>query len=152
MRRIVIGCILACAIIISATASTDEWTDNLKEAQQQAKKLDRYLLINFSGSDWCSWCIKLDKEVFSQDAFQTYASDQLVLVVADFPRSKEQPEDLKAQNQDLAKKYGIRGFPTVIVLSPDGEVAAQTGYRPGGADDYVAHLKEIIRKHKAQQK
>jgi thioredoxin-related protein len=99
-------------------------------------------MLDFTGSDWCGWCIKLKKEVFSQEAFQEYAESELVLVELDFPRNKLQSDELKAQNQALAQKYGVRGFPTIILLSPEGELIARTGYRPGGAEAYVAHLKE----------
>jgi protein disulfide-isomerase len=86
----------------------------------------------------------LDKEVFSQKAFKEFAADNLVLVELDFPRSKEQSEDLKAQNKALSEKYGIRGFPTILVLSPEGELIEKTGYQRGGPEAYVAHIKEIL--------
>jgi protein disulfide-isomerase len=92
----------------------------------------------------CGWCIKLDKEVFSQKAFKDYAASELILVEVDFPQGKEQSGALKAQNEALAKKYGIRGFPTIVLLSPEGELIGNTGYRPGGAEAYVAHLKKAL--------
>ena len=89
-------------------------------------------------------CIKLDKEVFSQEAFQNYAAEALVLVELDFPRGKDQSAKLKAQNKALAEKYGIRGFPTILILSPEGELIEKTGYRRGGAESYVEHIMDIL--------
>ena len=86
----------------------------------------------------------MDREVFSQKVFKEFAADNLVLVELDFPRGKEQSEDLKAQNKALSEKYGIRGFPTILVLSPEGELIEKTGYQRGGAEAYVAHIKEIL--------
>ena len=122
--------------------SANSWMTDFEAAQSKAAETGKPMLLNFSGSDWCHWCIQLDKEVLSQDAFQEYAASELVLVEVDFPRGKQQSEAVKTQNKALAEKYGIRGFPTVILLSSEGELIGQTGYRPGGAEAYVAHLKE----------
>jgi len=102
------------------------------------------MLLDFTGSDWCGWCIKLKKEVFTKAAFKKYADAELVLVELDFPRNKPQSQEIKEQNEALAKKYGIRGFPTIVLLSPEGELVGKTGYRRGGAEAYVKHLEELI--------
>ena len=127
-----------------ASFGAEGWMTDFEAAQAKAAEIEKPMLLDFSGSDWCGWCIKLDKEVFSKEAFQEYAESELVLVELDFPRSKPQSEELKAQNQALAEKYGVRGFPTIILLSPEGELIARTGYRRGGAEAYVAHLKEAL--------
>jgi protein disulfide-isomerase len=140
-----------CALAVQAQAGAG-WETDFDKASAAAKKSGKYMLLDFSGSDWCGWCIKLDKEVFSQDAFKTYADKSLVPVVLDFPRKTEQSEELKKQNEALMKKYGIRGFPTVLVLSPEGELVGRTGYQKGGPEAYVKHLSEMIDKYKAGQK
>lgn len=117
---------------------------DFEAAKAKAVAEQKPMLLDFTGSDWCGWCIKLDKEVFSQQAFQAYAADSLVLVELDFPRRKAQSDELKAQNEALAQKYNIRGFPTIVVLSPEGELLERTGYRPGGPEAYVDHLKAIV--------
>ncbi len=76
------------------------------------------VLLDFTGSDWCGWCIKLQKETFSKPEFQKFAAESLVLVELDFPRGKEQSEELKKQNQELAEKFGIQGFPTLGPAEP----------------------------------
>ncbi|MBL6829208.1 MAG: thioredoxin family protein, partial [Puniceicoccaceae bacterium] len=107
----------------------DDWMTDFAAAKIKAAAEQKPLLLDFTGSDWCGWCIKLDKEVFSQKVFKEFAADNLVLVELDFPRGKEQSEDLKAQNKALSEKYGIRGFPTILVLSPEGELIEKTGYQ-----------------------
>ena len=120
------------------------WTDNFEEAKAKAKAENRFMLLDFTGSDWCGWCIKLDKEVFSKEAFKAYAKDNLVLFLADFPQRTAQSDALKEQNQGLAKKYGIQGFPTVLLLKADGTLIEQTGYQRGGPEKYVEHLKGLL--------
>ncbi len=120
------------------------WLDNYAQAQAKAEDSGRPILINFTGSDWCGWCIRLDQEVFDRDAFKTYAEENLVLFVADFPRGFELPEDVARQNQQLAQKHGVRGFPTILLIESDGTVIAQTGYRRGGAEAYVEHIEELL--------
>ena len=143
---------LAMLVILLASASlfaqTSTWDQNYEAALKQANQEGKYLLMNFSGSDWCVWCKRLDAEVFSQDAFKDWAEDNLVLLLVDSPRAKKQDQKVVQQNNVLKKKYAIRGFPTVLLLNPEGELAAQTGYQYGGAEKYVEHLKELIAKDK----
>jgi protein disulfide-isomerase len=135
------------ATISHAESSGDDhasWMTDFDAATAKAKADEKPLLVNFTGSDWCGWCIKLDKEVFSKSTFKDYAEENLVLVEIDFPRGKSQSAELKAQNEALAGKYGIRGFPTILLLDADGKVIKQTGYRRGGPEKYVEHLKGIL--------
>jgi len=120
------------------------WTQDYQKAIRSAKKYERPILINFTGSDWCHWCKKLKAEVFSRRAFQNYASERLILLEIDFPSHKSQSAKQKEQNQSLSRKYGIKGYPTVILADADGKVIAKTGYKEGGADKYVGHLKKIL--------
>jgi protein disulfide-isomerase len=138
--------LLSAATLIAslASAQTGKWNQNYDKALAEAKKAGKFLLIDFSGSDWCPWCIKLDKEVFSQKEFQEYAKNNLVLMLADFPRRKQLSNEIKNQNKALAEKYAIQGFPTVVLLNSNGETVGQTGYQPGGAKAYVDHLKGIL--------
>ena len=132
--------------LASGLFASEGWMTDFEAAQAKAKAENKPMLLDFTGSDWCGWCIKLDEEVFSQTAFSQYAAAELVLVEIDFPRRTDQPAKLKAQNEALAQKYGIRGFPTILVLSPEGELIEKTGYRRGGPRAYVAHIKEILAK------
>jgi thioredoxin-related protein len=104
----------------------------------QAAKQDKMVLLDFTGSDWCGWCIKLRKDTFSKPEFQKFAEEKLVLVELDFPRAREQNADLKKQNQELAEKFGIEGFPTLVLLDPKGtEVTRNIGYLAGGPEGFA---------------
>jgi len=130
------------------TIAPGTWLTDYDEALAIAKKLDRPVLINFTGSDWCGWCIKLSDEVFSKDIFKKYAAENLVLLKLDFPRKIKQTPELKAANESLAKKFGIEGFPTIILVDYTGKKLAQTGYQAGGAQEYVDHIKVLLTQEK----
>lgn len=121
------------------------WLTDFEAAKQQAAEKKLPILADFSGSDWCGWCIKLDNEVFSKDEFKAYARDNVVLFLADFPSRKPQPEETKKQNEILQQKYGIRGFPTVLLLDAEGKVLGRTGYQAGGPEKYVEHIKKLLK-------
>ena len=120
------------------------WLTDFEAAKKAAAEKKMPILADFSGSDWCGWCIKLDKEVFSKKEFKAFAKDNLVLFLADFPRKKQRDKKIKKQNADLSKKYTIKGFPTVLLLDAEGKVFARTGYEEGGAAAYVEHLKKLL--------
>ena len=136
-----------CVLSVAALAG-EEWLTDFEKARQAAAAKKLPILADFSGSVWCGWCIKLDKEVFSQKEFKDYAKDNLALFLADFPKKKEQSADLKKQNKELANKYSIQGYPTVLLLNADGSLIATTGYKPGGAAKYVEHLKGLLKPKK----
>ena len=147
MQKLIIVTLIGLHGLLGFQASLsagDVWMTDFEAAQAKAAAEQKPLLLDFTGSDWCGWCIKLDKEVFSQNAFKQFAAESLILVELDFPRSQEQSAELKAQNAALAEKYGIRGFPTILILSPEGELIEKTGYQRGGAAAYVAHIQEIL--------
>jgi len=121
------------------------WQQDFDAAAALARSQGKDLLVDFTGSDWCGWCIKLHEEVFDFEEFQSAAVKDFVLVSLDFPRKDENKAKVPnpERNQELMDKYGVRGFPTILLMNPDGEVYASTGYREGGAAAYVAHLAEI---------
>jgi thioredoxin-related protein len=88
--------------------------------------------------------------VFSTKAFKQYAKKNLVLFAADFPRGKKLPEKVVAQNKELARSYGIQGFPTVLLVDANGKEIARTGYQEGGGEAYVKHLQELLKDFKAK--
>ena len=139
--------VLAAMVMLAATMAVGGeglWITDFAQAKQLAAEKNVPILADFSGSDWCGWCIRLDKEVFSQPEFQAYAKDKLVLFLADFPSKKKLPADVVKQNQELQKQFKVEGYPTVILLDAQGNEKARTGYRPGGAAAYVEHLKTLV--------
>ncbi|MEY2561549.1 MAG: hypothetical protein QOG51_1964, partial [Verrucomicrobiota bacterium] len=126
----------------SASAKSG-WLTSYEQAQQEAKANHKLMLMDFTGSDWCGWCIVLEKEVFSKPKFQEYAGKNLVLLELDFPRSKQIAAETVAQNERLARQYQIEGFPTIVVLNGNGKQVGQLGYIPGGPDAFIAELEKL---------
>lgn len=123
------------------------WLTDLPKAQAEAKAENKLVLMDFTGSDWCPWCIKLDKETLSQPEFADYAKKNLVLMLLDFPREKPQSDELKKANADLQKKYSVDGFPTLIAIKPDGTVVmTQVGYLEGGPKALIEKLDAALKK------
>jgi protein disulfide-isomerase len=121
------------------------WYTNLDDAIHVSQKKGLPILMDFTGSDWCGWCKKLDAEVFSQKEFQDYAAKNLVLVVMDYPRGfKSLPEGEQAYRLEIQTKFNIEGYPTIVLTDPQGKEVARTGYQEGGAAKYVEHLKGLL--------
>lgn len=141
--RIVMSALVG--LFLSGTAAQAEgpWLTDYQAAIKQAKAENKRVLLDFTGSDWCGWCIKLKKEVFDEAAFDNYAKSRLVLVEVDFPRGKAQSDEVKKQNAELARKFGIEGYPTIIILDADGKLLGKTGYMPGGAYKFIEALDKI---------
>lgn len=130
-----------------ALAGGEGWTSDFAAAKKEAAESKKDLLIDFTGSDWCGWCIKLNKEVFSHQAFKDASKDKFVLVELDFPNDKSKlSEETQAQNKQLSEVYGIEGFPTILLTDAEGRPFATTGYQEGGAENYVKHLDELLAK------
>ncbi len=122
-----------------------QWQTDYDQAMSQAKAESKPVLLFFTGSDWCTWCKKLEKEAFNTAEFDREMGNRLIFVELDYPRSSNQDQKLRQQNQKLAQKYGIRGYPTVILLSSDGQLLGRTGYQAGGGQNYANHLLQMIR-------
>lgn len=123
---------------LSSLQAGADWETNYKNALAQAAKENKRVLLDFTGSDWCGWCVKLDKETFSQSEFKKFAKENLILVEVDFPHGKQQPSSVKKQNEELQKQYGVQGFPTLVLLDSTGkEIARNGGYLPGGPQGFI---------------
>ncbi len=142
MKKIVV-CLLAGMALFQAAAEELKWMTDLPKAEAKAKSENKLVIMDFTGSDWCPWCIKLDKEVFSTPEFIKYADKNLVPVQVDFPNHKQQPEALKQANQELQKKYKIEGYPTVVVLDSNGKKLGELGYEPGGPKPFIERLEKL---------
>ena len=131
MKKIIMACFLSvlCFQGFALTGFDADYNAALKRAKDNSKPI----FILFTGSDWCSWCVKFEKEVLSKSEFLDYATNTWELVVADFPQKKKIAPELKKQYQALQKKYAVRGFPTVMLIDAKGKELCSAGYSKGGA-------------------
>ena len=115
--------------------------ERLTTALAKAKTENRLVLLDFTGSDWCGWCMKLEEESLSKPEFVNYAAKYLEVVIVDFPMRHPLDPGLKQANAALKSKYGVSGFPTLVALSPDGKVVwQQVGFAEGGPFGLIAPL------------
>ena len=128
-----------------AMAKNIAWPTNFPAAQAKAKTQKKTLLLAFVGSDWCPWCKKLKAEVFDKPPFMSAVQKQFILVEVDFPHEKKLPDELKEQNARLAKRYGINTYPSILLVKPNGELMAHTGYRAGGPGNYLELLADLVK-------
>ncbi len=127
-------------------ADGNGWKVKYEAAVAEAKAAHKPILMVFAGSDWCKPCIMLRKEVWESEQFKQYARENLVLLELDFPRLKKNqlPAEQTRQNEELAAKYNRDGlFPLVVLTDENGNVIAKTGYKTGGPEKYIQHLKEL---------
>ncbi len=116
----------------------DLWMMDYQKALERARTEKKEVLLDFTGSDWCIWCQKLEKDLFDQSLFQKFAKENLVLLKVDFPQNKEQSDVLKKQNDQLQKQYRVEGFPTLILLDSEGKLLQQaSGYFRGGPQAFI---------------
>ena len=122
------------------------WMTDFNSAQREAEKNSKLILLNFSGSDWCLPCIRLKKDIFDQEEFSHYASGNLILVNADFPRQHKNKISgtTKTQNELLAERYNPSGiFPLTLLLTPDGkELRRWEGNTSAGVNQFIEEIKE----------
>ncbi len=126
-------------------AADEPWLTDLDAAKERAAVEGKSILVDFTGSDWCIWCIRLDQEVFATEAFVAAAPEKFVLVKLDFPRDKSgQSAEMQAAHERWSTTYAVSAFPTVLLLDEQGRPFASTGYREGGPDGYLQHLDELL--------
>ena len=140
--KTLLSLVLAFALTPFASAAKDGWTDNLETAKAEAKKENKKVLLDFTGSDWCGWCKKLDAEVFSTQEFKDYAAKHLVLVEVDFPRSIKLPDATKKQNDELQAKYKIQGYPDHYRAEPGRHQGRASGYVEGGPKAFIKSIEQ----------
>jgi protein disulfide-isomerase len=147
MKRFLITVASLVAFSAASMAAESGWLTDIEAAKKQAKEENKPILINFTGTDWCGWCIKIEKEIFSKDEFKAYAKENLILMEVDFPEKKKQTAEVKEQNKKLDKEFMIEGYPTIFLIDSEGKkLSEDIGYREGGAQAYVDHLKSLLKK------
>ena len=142
--------IFVLGIGISTFASGKQWLTNLEKAMKLSEKSGKPILIEFSGSDWCPPCMRLNKSVFSQKSFLDFAEKNLILVSMDFPRNSSQTSEQKRYNNNIARKYRVKYFPTVFLLDSKGKMIIKIERR-GPVKEYIEFLKTKIPAKKNQK-
>lgn len=151
MKRIGLGrywraacAVIAVAMSTAGAVADDGWQSDMAAATEKAKSEGKDLLLSFTGSDWCQFCMQLDKNVLDQEAFIAQASKTFVLVRLDFPKNTAplSPQTLE-QNSEWQKRLAIESFPTIALLDSEQMPYAFTGFREEDTDQYWAHLESL---------
>ena len=129
-----------------AAISAGVWLTSYSEAVSQSKSSGKPILMDFTGSNWCGWCKRLKSEVFETAEFKKWAQDNVVLLELDFPRGVPQSDAIKKQNQELAQKFAINGYPTIIFANADGKVLGKYGYDKGGPAVWTKNASQMMGK------
>ena len=142
MKRWLLG-LFAFTLAFPIMAEGVEWFTSLQTALEKAQAEDKIVLLDFTGSDWCIWCQRLKSEIFDTAEFATFAKANLVMVEVDFPNGKQLSAEQQAANDSLARKYGIDGYPTLILLNRFGQQVAKGGYVRGGPKPFIERLEKV---------
>ncbi|MDD2674077.1 thioredoxin family protein [Flavobacterium petrolei] len=152
MKKIIVALLLF-AGSFAAEAQELVWETNVTKAMAISTETKKPLLLFFTGSDWCGWCIRLQKEVLKTPEFAAWAKENVVLVELDYPRKAPQTEEIKKQNNELQMAFGIQGFPTIILANAstkEGKVnfegIGSTGYVAGGPSAWLAVANGFLKK------
>lgn len=136
---------------VHAFAQDLTWHTDVNKAIEIGMKQKKPLMLFFTGSDWCGWCTRLQNEVFFTKEFKDWSSKNVVLVELDFPRRKQLEDKLKQQNSQLQQMFGVRGYPTVWLVSPEKtptgvnlKQIGKTGYVRGGAGEWIKAANSIL--------
>lgn len=150
MKKLLLTLATAIALALSAAAADLTWLTDFPKAQAQAKAEGKLVLMDFTGSDFCSSCMRLHKEVFATKEFAEFAKKRLVLMELDFPLKKKQPAALKEANAALAKEFKVDGYPTLIVLASDGKKLGEAEFDlfDATAKDVIAAIEKLAAKAK----
>lgn len=152
MKKVIITLVL---IIGTFAVEAQElvWQTDVNKAMEISAKTKKPLLLFFTGSDWCGWCIRLQKEVLKTPEFATWAKENVVLVELDYPSRAPQTPEIKKQNEELQMAFGIQGFPTIILANAttkEGKVnfegIGRTGYVAGGPIAWLAVVNGFLKK------
>ena len=125
------------------TAKNEGWEVNIDKAYELSQKTGKPILANFTGSDWCGWCIKLDKSVFHTAEFKKWAAENVILLELDFPRRKQLPQEIRQQNANLQRAFKISGYPTVWVFDLSKDEAGKFAISALGKTGYSKTSKEF---------
>jgi len=148
MKKIVFLLLTVLSISCQMNTSTDQgpeklWQTNVQEAIEISKETGKPIFAFFTGKEWCSWCKKLENKILSKEAFITYAKENLILLELDFPRGRR---DLPTEQINLARKFRIQGYPTVILMDAETNLLGKTGFENMTPQQYVENVQKMISK------
>ena len=149
---LIISCLLLLTINLYSQEN-DGWLLDFEKAAELSIKSGKPILANFTGSDWCGWCIRLQKEVFITPKFKKWADENVVLLELDYPRRTPQSDKIKKQNKELQQFFKVRGYPTLHIFNitiVDGKTQitslGKTGYVAGGPTAWIANANNYLKK------
>jgi len=133
------------AVQVGRAETGPEWLTDVKTAKEKAQQEKKAILLDFTGSDWCGWCIKLKNEVLDQPEFREFAKTNLILVEVDFPHRKQLEPAQQEANKSLAATYHVSGYPTLVLLNREGQPLDDIeGYLPGGPHPFIQRLAHLL--------
>jgi len=156
MKKIVLILLMTFGSLLGNAQENElTWHTNIDKAMEISKKEKKPLMLFFTGSDWCGWCIRLQKEVFYKKEFVKWAKDNVVLVELDFPRKKQLEPTLQQQNYSLQSAFQVQGYPTVWFVNSDTKEGktnftqlGSTGYVAGGPEAWISGANQILANNK----
>ena len=152
MKNILLICTLFFSSLNLYSQDNDGWLINFEEAAKLSIKSGKPILANFTGSDWCGWCIRLNREVFVTPEFKDWASENVILLELDYPRRQQQTDEIKKQNRELQQFFQVRGYPTLHIFNvviTDGKTQitslGKMGYLAGGPTPWIASANNYLK-------
>jgi thioredoxin-related protein len=144
MKSPVFALVLTVAALSTSAFGAEGWLSDFEKAKAQAASEKKAILMDFTGSDWCTWCIRLRQEVFDTEVFKKAAPKAFVLLELDYPQDQTKVSDaVRSQNEKLQEVYAIQGYPSILLADAAGRPFARTGYQKGGPEEYLKHLSEL---------
>lgn len=151
MKKLFLITSLLLSSIVLTAQEKDDWYIDFDKAARVSMETGKPILADFTGSDWCGWCIRLKKEVFNTPTFKEWAKKNVVLLELDFPRRVPQTDKIKKQNKELQQFFGVRGYPTIHIFNVSIqnekiqiESLGKSGYIAGGPNPWIANAEKIL--------
>lgn len=145
-----LACLFVCLQLSTLLGAGDGWGSDFDAAMVKAKAENKDVLLEFTGSDWCPPCKALNETITGTEEFMTAAKEKFILVQLDFPKNKPQTKAVKLENQKISAKYKIKGYPTILLCDPSGQVYGKTGLKRVTVPAYLEHL-DKMREAKAKR-
>ena len=127
------------------------WHDSFETALQASRDTGKPILADFTGSDWCTWCIKLKKDVFETSEFKEWARENVILLELDYPKRAMQSAAIRKQNKELSDRYNVSSYPTVLFLDSEGGVLGKLGHMREPSDWIAAAMPMLVEQNRLSE-